>query len=340
MLRPRSGQSVLPPAAFPIRTVVSGILLSGAVLFPLRTAIAQTIPFIPLAAKSFVQADKGTDRLPAPEEHAFTTADGVVIKATYYAGVRGKETVPIILLHDADGSRQDYAPLAEYLQQQGHAIIAVDLRGFGESKKLNTPDGSEKSLEAQTMKVVHYQRMFAKDCDVEQVKGFLMQQNNDGKLNIEKLCVVGAGMSCIVAINWAVLDWSWPTLGDYKQGQDAKCLVLLSPLNAYKSIKIDQAMKTEFIKKRVETLIVVGEEDPKSLKDAQRIYDGMIKLREVPEDPQDQTLILQKLPVKLQGMQLLGQPELPVATMISQFIDVRVARNAEWVWKLRENPLE
>ena len=99
----------------------------------------------PLAAPAWAQRASTEIEIPPPEKVSFTTKDGVQIRATYYPGVdaakRGKEIVPLVLLHDFKGSRNDMAPLAEYLQQLrddsgapiGYAVIAPDLRGHGES---------------------------------------------------------------------------------------------------------------------------------------------------------------------------------------------------------------
>ena len=44
--------------------------------------------------------------------------------------------------------------------------------------------------------------------DVEAAKTFLMQRNNEGKLNIEQLGVLGCGFGATLAIHWAVHDWN------------------------------------------------------------------------------------------------------------------------------------
>ena len=62
--------------------------------------------------------------------------------------------------------------------------------------------------------------------DMEAVRKFLVDKNDAGELNLNKLCLVGSGMGASVAANWAVQDWSAPPLAVGKQGQDVKALVL------------------------------------------------------------------------------------------------------------------
>ena len=84
--------------------------------------------------------------------------------------------------------------------------------------------------------------------DVEMCKAFLMEKNNNKELNIDKLCLVGAEMGAVVAVDWAARDWSWPILPGRKQGQDVKALVLLSPEWSFKGMTIGPAInKRDFV---------------------------------------------------------------------------------------------
>ena len=80
------------------------------------------------------------------------------LKVTYYAGTKGQESIPVIIVHGFDAkegketihhSRKDFTGaqgLAAFLQQQlGCAVVVPDLRGFGESIELQkTGDETEK----------------------------------------------------------------------------------------------------------------------------------------------------------------------------------------------------
>ena len=63
-----------------------------------------------------------------PEPLSLTTLDGVVLECTWFPSDRGKEAVPVILLHDWEGNRGEVHNLGVALQKLGYAAIAPDLR--------------------------------------------------------------------------------------------------------------------------------------------------------------------------------------------------------------------
>ena len=235
------------------------------------------------------------DKLPKPEPLVLLTNDGVRLATKYYPGTKRKETVPIILLHMHKGSGSDYAELAASLQKSGHAVLVPDLRGHGGSTERR---GAQATLSAEKMSRADFVRMVTGD--MEALKDFLRQENNDGKLNIEKLCVVGAEMGASVALTWTQLDWSRPPVGVYKLGQDVKALVLISPewstpglplkpvltksnarfpltdpllINAAKkgmiSFKNPRALD---MRSEVSVMIVAGKRNSRALRDARRLH--------------------------------------------------------------------
>src|SRR5574340_1050455 len=72
-------------------------------------------------------------KIPPPENLVIQTPDGIPLAVTFYPGTKGKDTIPVVLLHMAKGNRNDYAQLATDLQKVGHAVLVPDLRGHGES---------------------------------------------------------------------------------------------------------------------------------------------------------------------------------------------------------------
>ncbi|MEK6233715.1 MAG: alpha/beta hydrolase, partial [Planctomycetales bacterium] len=89
-----------------------------------------------VAETSFAQEEKEQE-IPPPEVISWvTTADGIELTATYYPGFKGKDAVPILMVHELNGSRRDFQGLALGLQKEGHASLAIDLRGHGDSRKI------------------------------------------------------------------------------------------------------------------------------------------------------------------------------------------------------------
>jgi alpha-beta hydrolase superfamily lysophospholipase len=68
---------------------------------------------------------------PAPGPVSFTASDGVTIYANSY--VAQSPTAPVILLfHQAQSSKNEYAPIAPQLVSLGYNVIAIDQRSGGD----------------------------------------------------------------------------------------------------------------------------------------------------------------------------------------------------------------
>lgn len=280
-------------------------------------------------------ADK--EELPPPEELGgadLLTRDGVQLKATYYGSNLGKEAVPVILLHSYKGDRKEFAALAPVLQEQGkHAVLVPDLRGHGESTTQLLAGNRTRELDATKFRPDDFARMVT--YDMETLKAFLMKKNNAAELNIEKLCVLGGGMGASVASDWARQDWSWPPLVGKKQGQDVKALVLISPEFNFPGLNLARALNHAAVRSRLSVLIIVGEDDRRSLADARRIESMFAKQRPEPEDASQRDLYFAALDTKLQGTKMLGIPELNLERGILAFIDRRLTKQ-QYPWRERE----
>jgi len=212
---------------------------------PLRTGLLALAVLLSLAWGSRLLAAQDPSaggekqEIPEPKDVSIRTTDGVALAATYFPGLKEKESVPVVLLHELRGrhqggratntrfSRVDYAALAKYLQARGHAVLVPDLRGHGDSNIRKIPGRADQVIDPETMGGPDYQRMVA--IDMPALKNYLIARNNEGELNIEKLVVVGAEESALLAMYWTQLDWSIPASGNRKQGQDIKAVILLSP---------------------------------------------------------------------------------------------------------------
>lgn len=273
-------------------------------------------------------------KIPPPEEVDLNTHDGVSLTATFYPGTLGKQSVPIIILHEYKGSRADFVPLARALQGKGHAVIVPDLRGHGGSVQVRN---ATKNLDAATFGPADFQLMVRQD--METIKRFLMEKNNRGELNIEKLCVIGAEMGASVAMEWTLLDWSWPQLPTVKQGRDVRGLVLISPEFTYRGLSAGNLFQHPLARRDVSVLILVGGQRPKSISEAKRIQGMFDRFHPKPEKKEDTDLFYGELKTKLQGAKMVKEPAFKVDQIIEGFIESRLV-NQSFPWTDRRSPLE
>lgn len=288
----------------------------------------------------------GQSAIPPVETMTLTTKDDVSLSCSYYPGTKGKQTVPIILLHGWEGPRgagsgKDCAPLAIRLQQQGHAVIVPDLRGHGQSTRRVRADRSDERIERDSLRPNDFREM---QNDVEAVKMFLMEQNNAGKLNIELLCVIGFDLGAVVGMNWVQYDWSIAPLPTLKQGQDVKAFVLISPEQTFKGLAITPALRDANVRGELSCLIAFGTQSSSSATAGRRLYNTLKRShRPIPETEEErqqkQDLFLVELDTSLQGTKLLAAPALGLADEIERFIRWRlVNRQGSFPWTDRTRP--
>ncbi|WP_425619339.1 alpha/beta hydrolase [Anatilimnocola sp. NA78] len=289
--------------------------------------------------------DPKAPKIPAPEDINRETKDGVALKMTYFAGTLGKKSVPLILLHGWDGQRGDMERLAMRLQSLGHAVVTLDLRGHGQSMKYKAVEKGEivyKDLDRTTFRPQDVQAMTQ---DVETAKRFLLEKNNATACNIEALGIVGCDVSCLIAMRWSILDWSAPVLPSFKQGQDVKALVLLSPVNSFKGLSSVDFFSNQVTRKQLSVMLVAGSADPKSLAEVKRLQTKLQQYHPKPSgdndlDRKNLDLFLVTPDTKLVGSELLS-PALRVNDNIANFFNLRlVEKQDQFSWSDRKNPLE
>ncbi len=276
-------------------------------------------------------------KIPEPEDVTLETKDGVSIRATFYAGLGKKASIPVIMVHGWEGQRGEYHALAKGLQSLGHSIIVPDLRGHGQSMSQKLPDGTSKELDPSRFRQADLDGMIR---DIEACKRFLMDKNNQGELNINSLCVIAAEFGCIPAMKWTALDLTAPRLLAMKQGQDVKAVVLLSPLQAFKGVTMREALMVPAIRSELSMMIAAGKQDSKGTSEAKRLHSSLENFRpKLPTDPEEikkkQDLFLVQPETSLQGTKLLGSG-LPVMANIAKFIELRLMnKQADYPWSDR-----
>ncbi len=279
-------------------------------------------------------------KLPEPLEVTFETKDKVTLVATYYGTPGGddvKETVPIIMLHafGPKHSRVAYHTLALEMQKYGHAVLVPDLRGHGASTEWKNARGQVEKLTPDKVERALPGLML----DVEECKKFLMAKHRAEHLNIDRLVIVAAEELAVVAINYTALDWSYPPLAGKKQGQDVKALVLLSPMWSFKTLNINEAVKTPAIQKLVWAYCIVGKKGKAAVvQECDRIYNMMAKGHVVdpPKDePAKRDLHQFEAETQTQGTQMLTVANLELSKRIGKFINDGVVFKKEYNWKER-----
>ncbi len=308
----------------------------------LAATLAVVLATSVLASVAFAQTPKprpkGKNAPAEPEELKLDAKDGWSIHATYFAGKLKKEAVPFILLHGWEGQRGDMDPLARFLQAQGHAVIAPDLRGHGQS---NVRPGTEKTIDdPNDLKRLELEAMLR---DIEACKSFLRQKNNEGELNIESLCVVGCDFSCILALQWSALDWNATILPSYKNGRDVQALVLLTPWQSFKGLTSQKAMQHPALRTKLSMMIIAGTDDSRGFPDAKKLNTSLEAFRPDMKknnvEAKDRTLMFVTPETNLAGSKLLNPGLKLMQDWIGPFVKMRlVDRAEEYPWSERISP--
>jgi pimeloyl-ACP methyl ester carboxylesterase len=280
------------------------------------------------------QAAAAEKKLPGPADvDGLVSGDGLRLSATFYAGPEEKETVPVILLHTWKGDGKEYAGLAPYLQQQGHAVLVPDMRGHGAS----TQQLNGRKLDAAKMGNEHLS--FMRYDDMELLRKFLVKKNDEEMLNLNKLCIVGAEMGASVAAYYAFYDWTEFRREANRRpapSQDIKGLFLISPDWAFKGMPLNKPFSHPLIRSQISVWIVVGKEDARTLADSRRLHNMIKRFHVDPEtvDADQRDLLFVQLPTKLQGTKILGVKALRLEQAIGTFIKLR-AVDQSYPWYSR-----
>ena len=265
-----------------------------------------TVPICVLAQ----EADDKTGK----EDHTLSSLrDSWPIHVTYYPSRLKENAAVVVLLHNKGGSRLVWirkGGLAESLQNEGFAVIAVDLRKHGQSKPGAGLGGAAGRKKGSDTKLTRFDYALMVSSDMEAVKRFIFSEHQKKRLNMRKLAVVSAGMSSPVAVVFAANDHAKkphadaPTLAARTpRGQDVRALVLLSPQGSLPGMTINRPMK--YLKGRAAFLICVGDRKSRvPLSEATRVYNY---LKPISDDPEKRINWMNPFPVQLQGTDLLGK---------------------------------
>jgi pimeloyl-ACP methyl ester carboxylesterase len=283
----------------------------------------------------------------APQVSQLRTSDGVQLTISYYKSTAAvgspaaKQVTPVIMLHDFKDTRAIFGPLAARLltppeddrDRPAFAVVTVDLRGHGDSTKQIFPNGFQQDLDAAKLKKDGIVAMAG--LDMEEVRRFLVTKNDEGAVNLNKLCIIGAGMGATVGANWAVQDWLAPPLAIGKQGQDVKALVLVSPRWSYQGLTMLAPLRLRPLKQFAAWMLLYGSEDAKVEADVRRI-EKQLKPFHSPAEANGGVapsgLVVLGLPSKLQGDKLLTGLADQAENQIVTFLFHNVAKKDQpWI---------
>ncbi|WP_435018085.1 alpha/beta hydrolase [Tundrisphaera sp. TA3] len=238
-------------------------------------------------------------------------ADNEPLAAAYYPSPLTNTAPAVLLIHERDRSSKDFEEtivelkgltLAEDLQKQGYAVLAIDLRGHGDNPRkaqarIDWPSAID---------------------DLNAAYACLVDRHNRGELNLAKLGVVAVGEGANLAAAWAANGGGVSSEG---RTSDLGALVLVSPMVDAQAQGLPAASPISRMAARVPMDILYGERDAASAGMVASVANVVKRVR---------ANKVESFPSALHGYKLLRlEPGLPAA--IAKFLEGTVkGKNDEW----------
>jgi len=248
-------------------------------------------------------------------------SDGATLASSYYPSRLGTGAAVVMLVHERDRSRKDFDDkiadfqgqgLAEGLQKEGYAVLAVDLRGQGANPRI---------------------RLTAKDWrmmvgDLQSAYLFLVDRHNRGELNLSRLGVVAVGEGANLAATWANL----PGGAVSSQGRTADLggLVLISPMVDAQSQGLRAQQPIVALAPRIPLCLLAGERDTSSAELVKAAKAAVVRVR---------SNKVELFPSSLHGFKLLRLEPNVTATILRFFDDTIRAKAEEWEPRYNMEPV-
>lgn len=177
------------------------------------------------------------------EKTFLTTGDGIKIAGEYFDSASAKG---VLLLHMMPATKESWGDLPLKLQERGFKVLAIDLRGHGESQ--GGPDGYKNFSDAEHQKSIQ---------DVKEAADFLKERG----VEPENLVLVGASIGANLALEY---------LGEHP---DAGQGILLSAGLDYRGVKTGQYAEKLVSGQRV--FLVSSEDDNGNVADNRALFDAV-----------------------------------------------------------------
>ncbi|MCA9021277.1 MAG: alpha/beta fold hydrolase [Planctomycetaceae bacterium] len=286
---------------------------------------------------------KDTKGPPKPQEITLTTPDGWPISITYYESSNAADSPVVVLLHGKGGNKRvwdrQFAPI---LQQNGYAVVSVDLRKHGNSQMpaADTAGNKNQKPAAKTkLSALDYKAMVA--LDLETVWQFLFKEHQEKHLNMQKTAIIASDMSAPIALNYALLDWSKIPYDDAPvlaaktpKGQTVRAMVLISPESSVSGLSatrpIVQLKQPLF---GISFLVCSGKGHSLDRGGSNKLF---TQLTSVPEP--EKRMYSKEFQGKLRGTDMLGK-RLGIELEILKFLDGHL-KKLPGEWSDRRNRLD
>lgn len=180
------------------------------------------------------------------EKITFRTKDGVTIVGNYFKS-QGEHALTFLLLHMMPSTKESWNDFAALLQKGGFDVLAIDLRGHGESINKNGTRINYKEFRDEE----HRESIQ----DIAAAKEFLRERGVD----TSRLGIAGASIGANLALQWASMD------------KDVKLLILLSAGVDYRGIKTPELAG----KYKNPVYILASEKDSRNAAQSSRILFGL-----------------------------------------------------------------
>lgn len=147
----------------------------------------------------------------------YNTKDGMIVKGTLYVPKTDKKPSVVILLHSLGGTQKDWANLPSLLTDKGYAVMALDLRGHGQS------------IYTRKMQRKYWQNFSDetyKKIPDDIVRG-IDNLKNYKQINSSQIGIVGCGIGATVG-----------AIAAASRAQSVKTLVLISPSEEFRGMNV------------------------------------------------------------------------------------------------------
>jgi len=177
-------------------------------------------------------------KVPAADRVEFETADGVTICGSFLAPSKAKSPMPgVLLLHQLGRDRASWNAFAAKLAERQYAVLAIDLRGHGESVNFGEEIRRYPSFEEKDW--------LAMIEDVRAAASFLKSRR---EVNGDRIAVVGASIGANLAFAYAAEDRQVRTAVLLSPGENYHGLLLLPYVEGYdkRSLFVGVSEKDEY----------------------------------------------------------------------------------------------